>query len=152
MEGGKASGGPPLGPALGPAGVNVTAVVNAINEKTKDFEGMKVPVKVVVDPASKVFEIVVGSPPTSAVIMKELGVEKGSGEAGTNVAADLPLATAIKIARMKSDSLLATDLKKATKEILGTCISMGITVDGKGGKDVQKEITEGLHDDLFKED
>jgi len=152
VEGGKASGGPPLGPALGPMGINVTAVVDAINEKTKDFEGMKVPVKVIINPATKKFEIEVGVPPTSAVILKELGIEKGSSEPGTNVAGDLPLATALKVARMKGDNLLATDIKKATKEVLGTCISMGFTVDGKSPKDVQKEITEGVHDELFKEE
>ncbi len=152
VEGGKASGGPPLGPALGPIGVNVTAVVNAINEKTKDFVGMKVPVKVIIDPATKKFEISVGVPPTSAMILKELGIEKGSSEPGINAEADVSTATVVKVARMKGDSLLATDLKRATKEVLGTCVSMGFTVDGKSAKDVQKEIEEGVHDDLFKED
>ena len=152
VEGGKASGGPPLGPALGPMGVNINSVVNAINDKTKDFDGMKVPVKVIIDTKTKEFDIEVGVPPTSAMILKELGIEKGSGEAGTTVAADMPLATTIKIARMKKDALLAKDLKRGTKEILGTCVSMGLTVEGKSPKDLQKEINEGLHDDLFKED
>ena len=73
VEGGKASAGPPLGPALGPLGVNVMQVVNAINEKTKHFDGMKVPVKVIVDPKTKGFEIEVGTPPVTALILKELG-------------------------------------------------------------------------------
>lgn len=151
VDGGKASGGPPLGPALGPLGVNIGAVVNAINDKTKDFDGMKVPVKVVIDPTTKEFEIVVGTPMTSALIMRELEIEKGSGEAGTEVVGDLPLAVAIKVARMKDNTLLAPDLKAAVKEVLGTCVSMGVTVEGKSAKEMQKEISEGLHDDVFKE-
>ncbi|HDJ50955.1 MAG TPA: 50S ribosomal protein L11, partial [Thermoprotei archaeon] len=75
VEGGKATPGPPLGPALGPLGVNVAQVVKAINEATKEFEGMKVPVKVIVDVATRQFEIEVGLPPTSALILKELGIE-----------------------------------------------------------------------------
>ena len=73
-----ATAGPPLGPALGPLGINIMNVIKAINDKTKDFEGMKVPVKVIVDTATKDFEITVGTPPTSALIKGELGSEKGS--------------------------------------------------------------------------
>ena len=67
VEGGKASSGPPLGPALGPLGLNLGDIIKQINEKTKAFQGMQVPVSVVVtDPAKKLFEIKVGIPPTSA--------------------------------------------------------------------------------------
>ena len=66
VEGGKASAGPPLGPALGPLGVNIGEVINTINEKTKDFAGMQVPVTVIVDD-KKNFEIKVGTPPASAM-------------------------------------------------------------------------------------
>jgi large subunit ribosomal protein L11 len=151
VDGGNVSAGPPLGPALGPLGVNIGAVVNVINEKTKDFEGMKVPVKVVVDPATKEFEIEVGSPPTSALIMKELGIEKGSGDVKESVAGDLSIEAAKKIARMKKDSMLSSSLKAAVKEVLGACVSMGITVEGKPAKEVQREITQGAYDDRFKE-
>ena len=65
VTGGEASAGPPLGPALGPIGVNVLQVVNMINEKTKDFLGMKVPVKVEVDTETKKFTVEVGVPPTA---------------------------------------------------------------------------------------
>ncbi len=84
VNGGEASAGPPLGPALGPIGVNILQVVNTINEKTKDFPGMKVPVKVEVDTTTKQFTVEVGVPPTAALIIKESGVTKGSGTAGTN--------------------------------------------------------------------
>jgi large subunit ribosomal protein L11 len=62
VEGGKASAGPPLGPALGPLGVNIMQIINTINDKTKQFSGMKVPVKVIVDPKTKDFEIQVSTP------------------------------------------------------------------------------------------
>ena len=80
VPGGKASAGPPLGPALGPLGVNVAQVVAKINEQTKDLNGMQVPVKVIVKSRTE-FEIEVGTPPTSALIIKEMGVEKEIGRA-----------------------------------------------------------------------
>ena len=68
VDGGKATPGAPLGPALGPLGVNIVEIIKAINEKTKAFEGMKVPVTLVVDPKTKAYTITVGTPPTSALI------------------------------------------------------------------------------------
>src|SRR5437588_10631258 len=79
IDGGKATAGPPLGPNLGPLGVNVLQIVNRINEITKAYAGMKVPVKVLVDVDEKSFEVEVGTPTTSALIGKELGEEKESG-------------------------------------------------------------------------
>jgi large subunit ribosomal protein L11 len=106
IEGGKATGGPPLGPALGPMGVNLMEVVNAINEKTKSFAGMQVPVKVKIDMKTKSFDIVVGTPPASALIKKELGIEKGSGHCSTKKAGDLKLEQVKKLAEMEIDKKL----------------------------------------------
>ncbi len=150
VDGGKATAGPPLGPALGPAGVNINQVVSAINEKTKTFEGMKVPVKVLVNPSDKSFEIEVGTPPASALIIKELGIEKGSGAARTTFVGDLSTEQIAKIARMKKSSLLAADLKAAVLEIAGTCVSMGIKVDQKAPKDFQAAVKSGEYDETFK--
>ena len=75
VDGGKVSAGPPLGPALGPIGVNIGEVIAAINEKTRDMAGMKVPVKVIVDTETREFEVEVGTPPTSALIKKELTLQ-----------------------------------------------------------------------------
>jgi len=148
VEGGKATPAPPLGPALGPLGVNVGKVIAEINEKTKKFEGMKVPVKVIVD-ASKNFEIAVGTPPTSALILKEIGKEKGSGKK-EEIVGNLGIKQAVKIAKMKSDEMLAKDLKSAVKEVVGACVSMGVTVEGKNPKEVIKEIAAGKHDNELK--
>ncbi len=148
VQGGKASAGPPLGPALGPTGVNIGEVISTINEKTKEFVGIDVPIKVIVD--GKNFEIEVGSPPISALIKKELKIEKGSGTKDT-VAGNITLEQVIKIAKMKEDTLRSKNLKNATLQVLGTCKSMNITCDGKTVTEINKEIREGAHDAHFKE-
>jgi len=150
VEGGKASAGPPLGPALGPLGVNIMQIINTINEKTKQFEGMKVPVKVIVDPKTKNFEIEVGTPPATSLILKELGLEKGSGSAGTHKVGNLTVDQAIKVAKMKYDNLLGKKLKQKTKEIIGTCVSIGINVENKKPQEIQKAIDEGAYDSKFQ--
>jgi large subunit ribosomal protein L11 len=149
VSGGQANAGPPLGPALGPLGVNIVAVVNKINEVTKDYAGMKVPVKVSVDPEEKTFEITVGTPTASALIVAELKIEKGSGTPNSVKAGDLTMEQLVKIAKIKAPQLLAPDTKNATKELLGTCVSMGVTVEGKDPREVQKEIDSGTYDKLF---
>ncbi len=150
VEGGKASAGPPLGPALGPLKINIGEVVKAINEKTKPFAGMQVPVKVIVDSATKEFRIEVGTPPTSALIKKELGIEKG-GQDQKNKVGNLTMDQVIKIAQMKRDAMLAQSLKAAVKEVIGTALSMGVTVEGRDPREIQKEIDEGKWDDKLSE-
>ena len=75
IEGGKATAAPPLGPALGPTGVNIGQVVSEINKKTAAMKGMQVPVKVIVDDKDKSVEITVGTPPASALIKKEANIK-----------------------------------------------------------------------------
>jgi len=143
VSGGKATAGPPLGPALGPLGVNVLAIVNKINELTGDFMGMKVPVKVIVDTDTKGFEVEVGTPPTSALIAKELGVEKGAGNPKEEKVGDLSIEQVGRIAKIKMSQSYAKDVKSAAKEILGTCVSMGVTVEGKDPREIQKALDKG---------
>jgi large subunit ribosomal protein L11 len=150
VTGGEASAGPPLGPALGPMGVNVLQVVNTINDKTKDFSGMKVPVKVEVDPDTKKFAVEVGVPPTAALINKEAGVNKGSGTAGTTFAGNIGIEGAIKIAKMKLDSSYAKDVKGAVKEVIGTCVSLGMQVDNKPAKEIYADIRAGKYDEALQ--
>ena len=97
VDGGKATAGPPLGPALGPKGVNIGQVIAKINEKTKAFAGMKVPVKVLIN-SDKTFDIKVGTPPMSALIKGELGVSSGAHNARTEKVGNLTLDQAKKIA------------------------------------------------------
>ena len=151
VEGGKATPAPPLGPSLSQLKVNIKEVVDAINEKTKDFAGMKVPVKVIVDTETKEFRIEVGSPPVSQLVKKELGLEKLSKQPGKEIVGDLKMEQVVKIARMKMDSMLSRNLKNAVKSIVGACISYGVNVEGKHPKEVLKEIDEGKYDEIIKE-
>jgi len=150
VEGGSASAGPPLGPELGPLPVDVGAVVGKINEKTKDFEGMEVPVDVIVDEETGDFEVEVGKPPTAGLIRDELGIEKGSGEPNKNKVADMSFEKACKVARMKDTDLLGMDLRGAVKEVIGTAQSMGITIDGEDAYEVQQKIGKGEYDEQLE--
>ena len=149
INGGQANAGPPLGPALGPLGLNVMAVVTKINELTKDYAGMKVPVKISVDTEDKSFDVTVGTPTASALIVAELKIEKGSGTPNTVKVGDLTMEQMVRIAKIKRPELLAPTLKKATKEMLGTCVSIGVTVEGKDPREVQKEVDAGNYEQLF---
>lgn len=150
VEGGKATAAPPLGPALGPLQLNIGQVIAAINEKTKSFAGMKVPVKLVVDTESKDFEITVGTPPISQLIKKEIGVELGSGASHEHKVGNIAVEQCIKIAKMKRDSMIVNGLKAAVKSVIGSCHSMGVMVEGKPAKKVEAEIGEGRYDDLIR--
>lgn len=151
VSGGQATAGPPLGPSLGPLGVNVLVIVNKINEETKSYAGMKVPVKIIVDTDTKEFEVTVGIPTTAALIVKEAGIQKGSGKPNTEKVGNLSLEQTVKIAEVKRRSLLSRSLKAAVKEVVGTCVSMGVTIDQKDPKAVLQEFGEGKYDRELEE-
>ncbi len=151
IEGGKASAAPPLGPALGPMGVNISEVVSAINEKTKEFQGMKVPVKVIIDTDTKEFEIEVGTPPVSQLIKKELGLKKGSGIPNKDKVGNLAIEQVIKVAKMKKDSMFVNDLKAAVKTVVGAANSMGLLIEGKTAVEINKDINSGRYDKEINE-
>ena len=152
VEGGKATAAPPLGPALGPIGVNIGQVVADINKKTSGFEGMQVPVKVIVDPSTKKYKIEIGTPPSSGLLKKEAGIEKGSGNPKTDKVADILIEQVIKIAKMKEDVLLGKTLKEKIKEIIGTCNSMGILVEGKPAVEAIADVNAGKFDKEIREE
>ncbi|HPM26485.1 MAG TPA: 50S ribosomal protein L11 [Methanothrix sp.] len=147
VPGGKASAGPPLGPALGPLGVNVAQVVAKINEQTKDLNGMQVPVKVIVKSRTE-FEIEVGTPPTSALIIKEMGLEKGSGD--NTVVGNLTMEQVLKIANIKRKGLLSKTMKHAASEVIGTAGSMGATIEGVSSKEAQLAVSSGKYDEILE--
>ncbi len=152
IEGGKATAAPPLGPALGPMKVNIGQVVADINKKTADFKGMKVPVKVIVNTETKEYEIEVGTPPASQLIKTELGIKKGSATPDKDYVADMSIDQIKKIARMKFDSLLATDMNAAVREIAGTCYSLGVKIDGKKPREFIAEVKAGKYDSVLSEE
>ena len=144
VDGGKASAGPPLGPALGPKGVNIGQIIAAINEKTKAFAGMKVPVKILIK-EDKSFDIKVGTPPMSALIKGELGLEKGSGNARTDKVGNLTIEQLKKIVAMKQDDLLGATPEACACEVAGNCVSLGVTIDGKDAKVFTKDVKAGVY-------
>ena len=150
VEGGKATAAPPVGSSLGPLGVNIGQVVSDINKKTSSFAGMQVPVKIIVDTDTKTFEITIGTPPTSGLIKKEANLEKGSGKAKHEMVADILIEQVIKIAKMKETATLGKSLKEKVKEVIGTCQSMGILVEGKPAKETLRDIEAGLFDEEIR--
>lgn len=147
VPGGKASAGPPLGPALGPLGVNVAQVVAKINEATKDLNGMQVPVKIKVKSRTE-FEVEVGTPPTSALILKEMGIEKGTGDKST--VGNLTMEQVVKVANIKRRGLLSKTLKNAAREVIGTAGSLGATIDGLPSKEAQAAVASGKYDEILE--
>jgi large subunit ribosomal protein L11 len=146
ISGGKATAAPPLGPALGPKGVNIGQVIAEINKKTASFAGMQVPVKVIIDTDTKEFSIKIGTPPAAELIKKEAGIAKASGSPKSDLVADLKIEQLIKIAGMKEDALLGSDTKARVKEIAGTCRSMGIMVEEMRVAEFIKAVNEGKYD------
>ena len=149
VTGGAASAGPPLGPALGPLGVNIMEVIGAINEKTKDFEGMKVPVTVAVDSDTKKYEIEIGIPSAAALVMKEAGIQKGSGASGTEWAGEITMDAVAKVAGTKLEASYASSLKSVAKTVVGTCLALGVKIEGKTPKEITAEIDDGKWDEKF---
>ncbi len=155
VDGGKAVAGATLGSSLGPAGVNISDVLAKINEKTKDFEGMQVPVKIIVDRSSRpaTFEIEVGTPPMAALIKKEVGVttpvKEEAGVKGKKTIGNISIPALTKITKSKMDSSLAKTVKLAVKEACGTCLSLGVTVEGENPKEIFPVIDSGKYDKEF---
>ena len=161
VSGGKASAGPPLGPTLAPLKMNIQEIVESINDKTKEFVGISVPVEVIVDTSDKSYKIVVGSPPISSLIKKELNVQKLSkaafgtytpkeGEEYKEFVGNITMDQIIKIAKAKGDGLLTHNFKAGVKQVVSSCVSNGCTVEEKHPKEIIKEIEEGEWDEEIK--
>ncbi len=143
VVGGKATPGPPIGPTLSPLGLPVGKVVADINKATSKYAGMKVPVILKVNPATKEYEIEVGTPPTSALIKKELKIEKGAHSPGEEWVGNIPLSKIVEIAKIKLPEMNTDRLEAAVLQVLGTCVSMGVKVDGKDPREIQRAIKTG---------
>jgi large subunit ribosomal protein L11 len=148
VPGGEATPGPPLGPELGPTPVDVQAVVQQINDETDAFDGMEVPITVDYDDDGS-FTIEVGVPPTAELIKDEAGFETGSGEPQETFVADLTVDQVTKIAEQKRSDLLSYDLKNAAKEVVGTCVTLGVTIEGNDPRQFKDRIDDGEYDDRF---
>jgi len=151
VPGGQVDPGPPLGPELGPTPVDVQAVVQQINDETAAFDGTEVPVTVEYEEDGS-FEISVGVPPTAELIKDEAGFETGSGKPHQDFVADLSVDQIIRIAEQKHPDLLSYDLKNAAKEVVGTCVSLGVTIEGNDPREFKERIDGGEYDDLFADE
>ncbi|WP_224449386.1 50S ribosomal protein L11 [Haloprofundus salilacus] len=151
VPGGQANPGPPLGPELGPTPVDVQAVVQEINDQTDAFDGMEVPVTVEYEDDGS-FEISVGVPPTAALIKDEAGFDTGSGTPQSEFVADLSIDQVKKIAEQKSLDLLAYDVKNAAKEVGGTCVTLGVTIEGEDARTFKQRVDDGEYDDVLAEE
>ncbi|WP_435129629.1 50S ribosomal protein L11 [Halobaculum sp. D14] len=151
VPGGQANPGPPLGPELGPTPVDVQAVVQEINDQTEAFDGMEVPVTVDYEDDGS-FEIEVGVPPTAELIKDEAGFDTGSGEPQENFVADLSVEQLKKVAEQKHSDLLAYDVKNAAKEVAGTCVTLGVTIEGEDARTFKQRVDSGEYDDVLAEE
>ena len=147
VTGGSASGGPPIGPAVGPTGINIKDVVDEVNEKTMMFKGLTVPVRIICDPETKKFEILVETPSTASLILKELGAEKGSSSSGDEIIGNLSIDQIINVVEAKKDLFLEKTYTSAVKSVLGTVLSVGATVEGEDPRVIQERIDNGEYDD-----
>jgi large subunit ribosomal protein L11 len=159
IKAGKASPAPPLGPSLAAMKMNTQEVISAINEKTKDLDGMEVPVTINVEPSTKEFKILVGTPSLTALIRKELKVKKLSKapfnvyekeEVKEEFKESLSFDQVVKIAKMKMEDMKTNDLKNAVKQVIGFCVSAGVYIEDKKPKEVLQEVKEGKWDEKIQ--
>ena len=143
VDGGAMQPGPALAQKIGPLGLNVGQIIQQVNDATKDFKGLKVPVELSVDPSTKKVDVQVFSPPVSELLKKELGVEKGSGLQKKQKIANASIEQIISVAKTKQKDLLCKDLKSSVKTIIGTCVSLGILVENQPASEVGYQIDEG---------
>ena len=128
IQAGKANPAPPVGPALGQAGVNIPGFCSQFNDQTKDKMGYVLPVVISVY-EDRSFTFVVKTPPASDLLLKAAGIQKGSENSKKHTVATITRAQARQIAEMKMPDLNANDIEAATNIICGTAKNMGIVVE-----------------------
>jgi large subunit ribosomal protein L11 len=146
VDGGSMKPGPALSQKLGPLGIPINQVIQKVNEATKSFGGIQVPVELNIDAATKNFDIKVFSPPVSGLVKRELKIEKGSGAQKKTKVGNMSIEQIISVAKTKEGNLLCKDFKSAVKTIVGTCVSLGILIENKPAVEVEQEIAEGKYD------
>ncbi|MFH1896563.1 MAG: 50S ribosomal protein L11 [bacterium] len=127
IEAGKANPAPPVGPALGQHGVPIMDFCKAYNERTGNRQGEIVPVVITIF-EDRSFEFVTKTPPTSSLILKKIGKEKGSGEPNKTKIGKLTKADLEEIAKKKMEDLNTSDIAKAMSTVAGTARNMGVEV------------------------
>ncbi|PJZ26795.1 50S ribosomal protein L11 [Leptospira hartskeerlii] len=129
VEAGKANPAPPVGPALGQAGLNIMEFCKQFNERSKNQMGYKLPVVITVF-SDRSFTFITKSPPAALLVKKAIGLESGSATPHTTKVGKITRKQLEEIAKTKMEDLNANDLDAAVQIIAGTCRSMGVTVEG----------------------
>ncbi|MDP2925156.1 MAG: 50S ribosomal protein L11 [Nanoarchaeota archaeon] len=143
IEGGDMKPGPVIAQQLGPMGINIGKVISEVNNATKEFKGMKVPVEIDVDKKSKEFKVRTFSPPTAELLKKEAKLEKGSAKIKEEKVGNISIEDIIKVAKIKYANMLEKEFKSAVKSVLGTAAAMGLFVESLEPADIVKEIDSG---------
>ncbi len=146
VEGGEMKPGPAIAQKIGPLGMNMGKIIQDVNKATEGFKGIKVPVEIDVNPKTKTFKVEVFSPPTSELLKKELGLDKGTGEHKKKKVANASIEQIISVAKTKSPNMLEKNLKAAVKSIIGSCGTLGILIESKEYKEIEQDIDEGKFD------
>ena len=128
---GQANPSPPVGPALGQHGGNIGEFVSKFNERTREHQGTTIPVELTVF-ADRTFDFVLKSPPAAVLIRKAVGLAKGAQTPSRETVGTITREQLEQIAKMKVEDLNAADLEGAVRQIMGTCRSMGVQVEGGG--------------------
>jgi large subunit ribosomal protein L11 len=146
IDGGNMTPGPAIAQQLGPMGVNMGKVISDVNEATKEFKGMKVPVELNIDEKTKEFTVSTSSPPTSELLKKELKLEKGTPDHKNQTMGNASIEDIIKITKVKYSDMLEKEFKSGVKSVLGTCASIGILVENKNPNELIEEVRIGKFD------
>ncbi|BCU68312.1 50S ribosomal protein L11 [Sulfolobales archaeon HS-7] len=151
VEGGQARPGPPLGPTLSQMGINVAEAVKRINDVTADFKGMTVPVTLEIDTDTKKYEVKVGIPTTTALLLKAAGAQTPSGDPAHKKIGNISLKDVVNVAITKKDSLTAKTLEGAVITILSSAATIGLTVENEEPKKVISDIYNNKYSEMLKE-
>ncbi len=150
IDGGDMKPGPAIAQQLGPIGINMGQVISKVNEATKEFKGMKVPVNLEINEKTKEFTVQTSSPPTSELIKKELNLEKGTSAHKIQKVGNASIEDIIKITKIKYSDMLEKEFKTAVKSVLGTCASIGILVENQNSNELIRKIESGRFEEEIK--
>ena len=146
-QGGSMKPNPALAQKMGPLGLNMGKIISDVNNSTRSFAGMKIPVTLDINTKTKEIKVIVQQPSTAELLKKEFGIAKGSAQPQKFKTANVPIETLIRIAKEKQ--ALEKSLKLSLKTIVGACRSLGILIESKEAEVVTKEIDDGIYDKLI---
>lgn len=149
VDGGAMKPGPALSQKMGPLGMNMGKIIADVNKATAEFKGIKVPAVLDINTKTKEFTVQVFTPPTAELLKKEIGLEKGSPQPNKIKTGNIPIEIVIKVAKIKEKDMMVNGMNEAVDSVLGTCMSLGLLVEGKVPNEVISDVKEGKYNDLI---